>query len=312
MKISLTKPVSGYNLAAINDNFTKLETEFQTKVMYRNNPVGEPNTFENDVDLNGNDLLNVGTINGAPISALNDISSYVDTALAAATAAAASYDSFDDRYLGAKAVDPTVDNDGNALIVGATYWNTTTTQQKTWTGSVWVPNSVPGGVVSIASGGTGSTTAAAARAAIGAAAAVAPSAFVAYRSIAQTTGSNVVFDIVVNQAGSDYSASTGLYTAPITGWYTFTATVQVTNLYAGQSGFVCSIYSGSGGSYALDGLQLNATGSGYLSQGIFRLSCVAKVTAGDTVGVTTNTLSPNLGVNGGIGTRFTGALICAA
>lgn len=40
-----------------------------------------------------------------------------------AAAAAASYDSFDDRYLGAKTSDPTLDNDGNALIDGALYWN---------------------------------------------------------------------------------------------------------------------------------------------------------------------------------------------
>jgi hypothetical protein len=41
-----------------------------------------------------------------------------------AIAAAASYDQFDDRYLGDKASDPTLDNDGNALLDGALYWNT--------------------------------------------------------------------------------------------------------------------------------------------------------------------------------------------
>jgi hypothetical protein len=34
------------------------------------------------------------------------------------------FDSFDDRYLGQKASDPTVDNDGNALVAGAIYFNT--------------------------------------------------------------------------------------------------------------------------------------------------------------------------------------------
>ena len=43
----------------------------------------------------------------------------------AQTAAEAALDSFDDRYLGAKASNPTVDNDGNALIDGALYFNTT-------------------------------------------------------------------------------------------------------------------------------------------------------------------------------------------
>jgi hypothetical protein len=44
-------------------------------------------------------------------------------AATSATAAAAALDSFDDRYLGSKASDPTVDNDGNALLDGAIYWN---------------------------------------------------------------------------------------------------------------------------------------------------------------------------------------------
>lgn len=41
-----------------------------------------------------------------------------------ATAAAASYDAFDDRYLGSKSSAPSVDNDGNTLLDGALYWNT--------------------------------------------------------------------------------------------------------------------------------------------------------------------------------------------
>lgn len=36
----------------------------------------------------------------------------------------AAFDSFDDRYLGQKSADPTVDNDGNALVGGALYFNT--------------------------------------------------------------------------------------------------------------------------------------------------------------------------------------------
>ncbi len=43
----------------------------------------------------------------------------------AKTAAETALDSFDDRYLGAKASNPTVDNDGNALLDGALYFNTT-------------------------------------------------------------------------------------------------------------------------------------------------------------------------------------------
>lgn len=58
-------------------------------------------------------------------------------AAASEAAAAASFDAFDDRYLGAKALDPIVDNDGNALITGALYYNTTNNVMKVYDGS-WV------------------------------------------------------------------------------------------------------------------------------------------------------------------------------
>jgi len=58
----------------------------------------------------------------ASTSASNASSSEI-AAAASAAAAAASYDSFDDRYLGAKSAAPTLDNDGNALVTGALYYN---------------------------------------------------------------------------------------------------------------------------------------------------------------------------------------------
>jgi hypothetical protein len=54
-----------------------------------------------------------------------------------ATAAANSFDDFDDRYLGAKSSDPSVDNDGDALITGALYFDTTLGAMKVYTGSTW-------------------------------------------------------------------------------------------------------------------------------------------------------------------------------
>ena len=59
-------------------------------------------------------------------------------AAASATSAAASYDNFDDRYLGSKADDPTVDNDGDALLTGALYFNSTTDVMKVYDGASWV------------------------------------------------------------------------------------------------------------------------------------------------------------------------------
>jgi hypothetical protein len=64
-------------------------------------------------------------------------SSSASAASASASSAAASYDSFDDRYLGPKSSAPTVDNDGNTLLTGAIYWNSTSSNLWVWTGSVW-------------------------------------------------------------------------------------------------------------------------------------------------------------------------------
>jgi hypothetical protein len=59
-------------------------------------------------------------------------------AASSATSAATSYDDFDDRYLGAKGAAPTVDNDGDALLTGALYFDTNTDTMKVYTGSGWV------------------------------------------------------------------------------------------------------------------------------------------------------------------------------
>ena len=78
----------------------------------------------------------------ASTSASNASTSEI-AAAASAAAAAASYDSFDDRYLGAKSSAPTLDNDGNALVTGALYYNdgTVTPADKgmyVYDGSLWI------------------------------------------------------------------------------------------------------------------------------------------------------------------------------
>jgi hypothetical protein len=93
----------------------------------------------------GSTMTGALTLSGAPTVDLHAATKlYVDAVAGSATAAAssaaaaeASYDSFDDRYLGAKAVAPTLDNDGNALIEGALYWNSVADTMFAWTGSAW-------------------------------------------------------------------------------------------------------------------------------------------------------------------------------
>jgi hypothetical protein len=55
-----------------------------------------------------------------------------------ATTVANLYDSFDDRYLGAKSSEPSLDNDGDALIVGALYFNSTEGQPYIYSSGGWI------------------------------------------------------------------------------------------------------------------------------------------------------------------------------
>ena len=68
----------------------------------------------------------------------SNASSAQTAAESARDATLAAYDSFDDRYLGAKASDPSVDNDGNALVGGSLYFNSTDGIMKIYTGVAWV------------------------------------------------------------------------------------------------------------------------------------------------------------------------------
>lgn len=86
-------------------------------------------------------LLNEVTVAKATLDAA------VATASSSATAAANSYDQFDDRYLGPKSANPSLDNDNNALVEGAIYWNTTAKEFRVWNGTAWQADTIVGGTV---------------------------------------------------------------------------------------------------------------------------------------------------------------------
>ena len=73
----------------------------------------------------------------AAATSASNASTSETNAAASAASAAASFDAFDDIYLGAKSSDPTVDNDGDALTAGDQYFNTTTNVLKVYNGSAW-------------------------------------------------------------------------------------------------------------------------------------------------------------------------------
>jgi hypothetical protein len=79
----------------------------------------------------------------------NDASDSADEAAASAAAAATSADAFDDVYLGSKATDPTLDNDGNALVKGQLYFNTSANILKAYNGAAWVSYAAATGITSV-------------------------------------------------------------------------------------------------------------------------------------------------------------------
>jgi len=69
-KVLINEITSGYaSTTALNATFDTIEDHFNNKVLYRDNPSGEPNQMLNDLDLNNNRLLNVSslTVNGVDI-----------------------------------------------------------------------------------------------------------------------------------------------------------------------------------------------------------------------------------------------------
>jgi hypothetical protein len=94
-----------------------------------------------NLDADGFKVVDLGTpTNNADAATKAYVDAVAGSATAAASsaaAAAATYDEFDDRYLGAKATPPTVDNDGNPLLTGALYWNTVDNAMYAWSGSEW-------------------------------------------------------------------------------------------------------------------------------------------------------------------------------
>ena len=80
---------------------------------------------------------NAATSESNAASSATAAASSATASAGSATAAATSYDNFDDRYLGQKASAPTLDNDGDALLTGAIYFNTADNKMQVYTGSAW-------------------------------------------------------------------------------------------------------------------------------------------------------------------------------
>ena len=87
---------------------------------------------------------NAGNSATAAASSASAAATSETNAANSAAAAAAAFDNFDDTYLGSKTSDPTVDNDGNALVSGALYFNSTANEMRVYDGANWIAASSAG------------------------------------------------------------------------------------------------------------------------------------------------------------------------
>jgi hypothetical protein len=91
--------------------------------------------------VDSNDAVNVSQTLGIVTAAAASASAASDSAIAAAASAASaasSFDSFDDRYLGSKSSEPALDNDGDALVTGALFFDTVAGAMKVYDGAAWI------------------------------------------------------------------------------------------------------------------------------------------------------------------------------
>jgi len=87
-KVTISDITAGYaSASALNASFNEIEDQFNNNVLYRNNPSGEPNQMENNLDMNDYNILNVGsidvdsvTVNGVEI--INDMNTIYNNYLA--------------------------------------------------------------------------------------------------------------------------------------------------------------------------------------------------------------------------------------
>jgi hypothetical protein len=84
------------------------------------------------------DVIDTAASESAAASSVMEASTSESNAATSEANAAASFTSFNDRYLGGKAGDPTVDNDGDPLVEGTLYFNETDKAMFVYEGSLFV------------------------------------------------------------------------------------------------------------------------------------------------------------------------------
>jgi hypothetical protein len=138
-KITLTDLTSLTNeitaIAAINANNAAIVAALE-KTLSRDGT--SPNSMDANLDMNSNRIQNLpAAVDSTEPVRKAEFDGLINQVTTIYNNTATLYDNFDDRYLGAKTSDPALDNDGNALISGALYFNSVGNRLKTYNGSSW-------------------------------------------------------------------------------------------------------------------------------------------------------------------------------
>jgi hypothetical protein len=73
-KITISDIASGYaSTTQLNNAFNALEAELNNKVLYRDNPAGEPNQMEGDLDMNGSKIINASDIEVGGVNIITEM-----------------------------------------------------------------------------------------------------------------------------------------------------------------------------------------------------------------------------------------------
>lgn len=233
-----------------------------------------------------------------------------NSASAAATSeanAAASYDAFDDRYLGSKSSSPTLDNDGNALLTGALYFDTVSNSMKVWNGSSWLDAyaSLSGALIATNNlSDLTSTSTARTNLGLGSAALVADSSLVHITGTETITGTKTFSSTITGSiSGNAGTVTNGVYTTSSYSdptWITSIAGSKVSGNISGNAATATTATNQSGGTVSAtsvtDSGNLTFTGTGNRITGDFSNATVTNRVAfqtSTTNGNSTPILLPN-------------------
>jgi hypothetical protein len=242
---------SGFFPSVITTGFDKLTILIQQLALRVNNAIQVPISSSQTATQFLASLFAIQTNSAASAT----------SAAASATSAATSFTNFSKEYLGSFTVDPTLDNQGAALISGALYYNSSTLKLRIYTGATWTDTgtAVAASYNSQIFSGTGAQT-----------------AFTLSNTPANTASCIVAVSGVLKQPGTDYNVSGNTLTFTVA---PANAANNITTLVAG------ALAAGVPNSGSVNTLQLN--------NGVFNGLSAVSIASTDYVAIAQTSSSGN-------------------